>query len=158
MGGVVKSRERQARADSAPVSTGFRQPKNTELGLREEYMLCARRELKQKFRLTNQTRSHAALTKHRDLSSTTSDSIHRRSEMPARCSAGTLVGLSAMSLWGCGGGSGGSSAPLTNPVPMIAAISPNAATRGQPESYRAAFEDESFHVAPPQRSSAFTLK
>ena len=59
MGGVVKSRERQARADSAPVSTGFRQPKNTELDLREGYMLCARRELKQKFRLTNQTRSHA---------------------------------------------------------------------------------------------------
>ena len=90
-----------------------------------------------------------------------------------------------MSLWGCGGGSGASapapvllkefgfkpkeiaalraasggiSAPLTNPVPMIAAISPNAATRGQPESYHAAFEDESFHVAPPQRSSPFTLK
>ena len=27
MGGVVKSRERQARADSAPVSTGFRATK-----------------------------------------------------------------------------------------------------------------------------------
>jgi hypothetical protein len=51
--------------------------------------------------------------------------------MAPRCSAGTLVVLSAMSLWGCGGG--GSTAPLPpNPVPMIAAISPNTAARGGP--------------------------
>src|SRR5256885_3670229 len=55
--------------------------------------------------------------------------MNGRSEMAARCSVGTLVVLSAMSLWGCGGG--GSTAPLPpNPVPMIAGISPNTATRG----------------------------
>ena len=49
--------------------------------------------------------------------------------MSARRSAGTLVVLSAMSLFGCGGG--GSTAPRpSNPVPMIAAISPNTAVRG----------------------------
>src|SRR5256885_17161542 len=55
--------------------------------------------------------------------------MNGRSEMAARCSVGTLVVLSALSLWGCGGG--GSTAPLPpNPVPMIAGISPNTATRG----------------------------
>src|SRR5436305_12507541 len=55
--------------------------------------------------------------------------MNGRSEMDARCSVGTLVVLSVMSLWGCGGG--GSTAPLPpNPVPMIAGISPNTAMRG----------------------------
>lgn len=48
--------------------------------------------------------------------------------MPARYSAGTLIVLSAMSMWGCG--TGGSSPPPPNPVPTIATISPNTATRG----------------------------
>jgi hypothetical protein len=37
--------------------------------LPEEYILCARRKLKQKFRLMNETRSHAWSYKHRDLTS-----------------------------------------------------------------------------------------
>ena len=51
--------------------------------------------------------------------------------MAARCSAGTLVVLSAMSLLGCGGSSS-SSGPISNPVPMITTISPKTATRGDP--------------------------
>ncbi len=49
--------------------------------------------------------------------------------MQVRFSAGTLLVLSVMSLSGCGSGN---SAPLSNPVPTIAAISPNNATRGGP--------------------------
>src|SRR5260370_40280484 len=49
--------------------------------------------------------------------------------MQVRFSAGTLLVLSVMSLSGCGSGN---SAPLSNPVPPIAAISPNHATRGGP--------------------------
>ena len=52
--------------------------------------------------------------------------------MPARFSAGMLVLLSASSLSGCGGGGSAPSAPLPNPVPTIAAVSPNNATRGGP--------------------------
>jgi len=43
-----------------------------------------------------------------------------------------LVLLSASSLSGCGGGGSAPSAPLPNPVPTIAAVSPNNATRGGP--------------------------
>jgi hypothetical protein len=54
--------------------------------------------------------------------------------MPARYSLGTLVVLSMMGLAGCGGGgSSAPPAPLPNPVPTIAALSPNNATRGGPD-------------------------
>src|SRR5260370_19329341 len=49
--------------------------------------------------------------------------------MQVRFSAGTLLVLSVMSLSGCGSGN---SPPLSKPVPTIAAISPNNATRGGP--------------------------
>src|SRR5580658_764750 len=46
--------------------------------------------------------------------------------------AAVLVLLGAMSLSGCGGGSGGGSTGPPNPVPAIAAISPNSSQQGGP--------------------------